>query len=55
MFQKKNKIRHQKKMLNEMKVSNLPDKEFKGVIIKLHTEVGIDDLRGDFKKEMKHI
>lgn len=55
MFQvKKTRTKLQKKRLNVMETSNLPDKEFKTLVVKLHNELGsIDELCENFNKGKK--
>ena len=38
MYQRRNKTKPQEKIFNKMKISNLPNKEFKVIIIKMFSE-----------------
>ena len=56
-LQKKNKIKPQEKNLNEMNISNLLDKEFKVMVIKMLTELRrkMDENGENFNEETEDI
>ena len=56
-FQTKEQNKTSEKSLNEMKTSNLPDKKFKVMVIKILSELGKgkDEYSGTFNKEMEKI
>lgn len=55
MFQTKLQNRAPEKVLNETERSNLPDKKFIVMFIKMLTELGkrIDNLKGEFQQRQK--
>ena len=57
MFQMKKQDKTSEKDLNEMEVSDLPEKEFKKIVIKMPTELGkqMDEESENFNKEIKNI
>ena len=56
LFQTKEQENFLKKQLNETKINNLPDKEFKTLIIRMLTELGkrIDEQNENFNKELEN-
>ena len=56
MFQTKEQENFLKKQLNETKINNLPDKEFKTLRIRMLTELGkrIDEQNENFNKELEN-
>lgn len=57
MFQMKEYDKASEKNLNEMEVSNLPNKQFKAMILKMLTESGrgMDAHNKNFNKKMKNV
>ena len=57
MFQTKEQDKTTEKELNKMEVSNLPDKEFKVMVIKalMALERRVDELSENFNKEIENI
>lgn len=55
-FQTKEQNKTPEKKLNEMETSNMPDKEFKTMILKMLNELErIDELIESFNKEIENI
>lgn len=57
MFQTKEEDKIAEKELTKMEKNNLPDKEFKVIVIKMITELGrrMDEHSGNFNKELKNL
>ena len=57
MFQKKEQDKTSEKELNKTKISNLPDKEFKVMVIKILTELrkGMEEHSENFHQELENI
>ena len=57
MFQVKEQDKTAEKNLNEMEISNLPDKEFKEMVIKMLTKLGrrMEEHSENFNKELENI
>ena len=56
MFQMKEQNKTSERELNKKKISNLPDKEFKVMVIKMLTELGkIVDYSKNYNKEKENI
>ena len=54
MFQTKEQDKNSEKDLNKIEINNLPDKEFKVIIIKMCTELGkrMEENSENFNKEL---
>ena len=53
-FKQNNKVKPQGgRKLNKIEISNLPDKEFKVVVIKMISELRMDEHGENFSKEIK--